>query len=272
MTSIATPLISNCNEGNFPPIDEEEVPVLKLSMKNSIQDFDVFFVSTADIASCARKPYLSHPKDITVVEVESAASQPLLPQQRLLQRRPAFTSATVHKESKSTMLGLGFKKESNGSLAVCSLRPNCLLSEAPFAVGDKLISINSMDCSKLSLSAVARLLKLTTGLLTIVVEHPNGDPTLVESMILKATPTSKTGLGISGASSRISVTSIHKESPFAFSLLSPRDRILSINGEDCRSLKAPQAAAIITKATSKVTIVAKKGMDNAAVVLMASSA
>ena len=107
--------------------------------------------------------------------------------------------------------------------------------------------------------------------LTVVVERPDGDPKYVESMIMKASPSSKTGLGVT-RTIPLSVSSIQQQSLFASSLLSPMDRILSINGNDCTRLNPSEAASLITDAPSTVTIVAKKGFHNAAIVTLAEGA
>jgi predicted metalloprotease with PDZ domain len=249
-------------------LPDDGIPVVVLSLEDSIQDLYL------ESESVHQSNVLTKTGAITASKVDCVALQPLI-QHSLNQilNQPAFSSATVTKKSEDDMLGMGLRKV-DGVIQVSFLKPGCLLSEAPFKVGDKLVSINNRDCTNIkSLTTVAKILKMTIGLLTVVVEHAEGDPMLVESMILKETPTCKTGLGVcSGSSSRLRVSSVHPKGPFSGSLLSTRDQILSINGRDCTYLHAREAATLIINAASNVTIVAKKGMDNAAVVAFAPSA
>lgn len=251
--------------------DFQDIPTIVLRPELAIQTLDMFSQCTS--ASCCS----DHLPVLKAANIDSCtASQTVLfgldeRKKTNKRRRAAFASATVVKNTEEDVLGMGLKK-ANGSLQVSSLRPNCLLSEAPFQVGDKIISINNVDCAKKSLSQIAAMLKRSTGLLTVVVEHPEGDPKLVESMIMKETPTSKTGLGVApSAGQQIKISSINSNGIFASSLLSRRDRILSVNDTPCEYLQdVAEAAKLIVNAKRTVTILAERRSDNAAVVAQAA--
>jgi C-terminal processing protease CtpA/Prc len=119
-------------------------------------------------------------------------------------------------------------------------------------------------------NSVAALLKSTTGMLTIVVENPMGDPSLVESMIAKVSPDTKTGLvltsNVSVEQQRIKVSRVDPNSIFSESLLNRRDTILSINDNQMENLDVMEAAQIIVKAKRNVTVVAERQAESAVVV------
>ncbi|CAB9517698.1 expressed unknown protein [Seminavis robusta] len=289
-------------------VGEEEIPTILLKAELAIQPLDMFAATVStnhcdtntcksvadgnDLVPLAPGEVQSSSNDcigkyshlpvLTAVNVDSfsaVSSQTVLygyhdENKSKKRRRAAFLSATVVKPSTESKLGMGLKKGKDGSLQVSSLSNNqeCLLSEAPFQTGDVLVSINNQSCTGMNLSAVGKLLKQTTGVLTVVVQNSTGDPTLVESMIRKPTPTSKTGLGVAqAAGQQIKVSSINPKGPFAESLLSRRDTILSVNDVPCECLMgATEAANIIVSAETSVTVVAQRQSDNAAVVAMAA--
>ncbi|CAB9517702.1 expressed unknown protein [Seminavis robusta] len=273
--------------------EEVEIPTIVLKPELAIQALDMFEVSCDTSTSsdsstssgnvpmapgeeCCHLPVL---KAVNVDCFSAVSSQTVLygyhdENKSKKRRRAAFLSATVMKPTTESKLGMGLKKGKDGSLQVSSLsnNPECLLSEAPFQTGDVLVSINNQSCTGMNLSAVGKLLKQTTGVLTVVVQNSTGDSTLVESMIRKPTPTSKTGLGVAhSAGQQIKVSSINPKGPFAESLLSRRDTILSVNDVPCECLMgAREAANIIVSAETSVTVVAQRQSDNAAVVAMAA--
>jgi len=284
-------------------IGEEEIPTIVLKPECAIQTLDMFVENPAGVAQNSSPSQKStdsseNNKDNLLLRVEdadynassqtvlysyddesftsfsSASSSPLsMTTTRKRRRRAAYLSATVIKEAKDTKLGMGIAKV-RGVLQVTSLRPGCLLADAPFQKGDKLISVNHIPCAKKSVASVAALLKNTTGVLTVVVENQDKediDPELVESMILKTTPATRTGLGVAedNTAQQVKISSINPKGLFSESLLSRRDRILSINNTPCDHLEPTDVAKLICSAETVVTIVARRKMDSAAVVALA---
>ena len=259
----------------------EEIPTIVLQPESAIHTVDMFLEggnSISNLSSSSSSDFSSaSDSSIRVVNADyNAVSQTLLygfdeSRTRKCRKRgrAAYISATVIKESTDAKLGMGIQKV-NGSLLVSSLRAGCLLSNSPFQVGDKIISINNHLCAKMSVSAAAKLLKEVTGPLTVIVENPNGDPKLVECMVMKTAQDSKVGLGVALATARqLLVSSIHPKGIFAESLLNRRDRIVSINNTVIDYLvDATDAASIITAAEHTVTVVAERRADSAAVVAL----
>jgi hypothetical protein len=280
---------------------EEDMPTIVLKPEHAIMTLDPMFIATktttcSATATCgARGPFdngcvcCSHRSVLTASNVDSlsdTSSHTVLcgyqdgdehafnkPQKR---RRAAYLSATVFKPSTTSKIGLGLKRVNNASylqVSSVSTNPEYLLSGAPFQVGDYLVSINNIHCWGKRLSTVAKLLMKTTGTVTLVVENPGGDPQVVESMIMKASPISMTGLGLAHARGRreLKVSKINPEGLFADSLLSRGDTILAVNGVLCKYLKdGSEAAKLIIEARKNVSVVAEKGFDTAAVVALSA--
>lgn len=162
----------------------------------------------------------------------------------------------------------------NGILQVSSMREGRLW-KSTFQVGDVIVSINNISCAKksLSLSAAASLLTESMGPLTVIVKAPDGDPRLVECMVMKLAKDSKVGLGVTRATSgQLKVSSIHPKKAFASSLLCRRDRILFINDTAIDNfVDVEEAAKLITDAETSVTVVAERHVASAAVVALESA-
>ncbi|CAB9517699.1 expressed unknown protein [Seminavis robusta] len=191
-----------------------------------------------------------------------------------MKRNRAFLlSATVHKETRNDKIGLCLSnnsKKGGRALTISSIHEEGLFSHSPFQVGDRIVSINTLNCQEMRASVAARLLRTITGTFTVVVQNVKGDPTLVESMIYKPEPTSKTGLSvISNGYSRATIYDIHPHGIFADSILNRMDLIVSINEIPCHSLDSREAAAIVAQAEDRVTVIAERRHESAVVMAMA---
>jgi C-terminal processing protease CtpA/Prc len=252
---------------------EEVMPTIILTPEHAIQSLDVFpQCSVLDDPSCS-----SCSSDLTATcVVSSMSSLPVLcgqdeEKELKYSRRAALVSATVIKATFSTSIGLVLEKVKGGGLSIVSISPKSLLSDTPLEVGDRLISFNNVDCTNKSAYRVSTMLQRTVGVLTIVAEHPEGDPNLVECMVTKTTPSAKTGLGIAQyIGQHIKVKRIDPDGVFATTLLGRQDRILSINGvHSDYILNATEAAMIISNSEKIVTVVAERKHENAVVVALA---
>ena len=277
--------------------EDEDIPTILLTPEQAIQRLDLqWHFKKADescsAASTGKPVDDQNSNSFTVEEVNSEseafqivkceedvdASSPAAsasgshssPRKKKRQRA-ALLSASVFKESQETKLGMGIHRV-GGHLQVCSMKtePGFLLSESPFQVGDRLVRINNQSCKEMRTNDISALLKSTTGMLTIVVENPMGDPSLVESMIAKASPDSKTGLvitsNVSAERDRIKVSRVDPNSLFSESLLNRRDTILSIDDNQMENLDVMEAAQIIVKAKRTVTVAAERQAESAIVV------
>lgn len=215
--------------------------------------------------------------------------------------RPQFLSATVVRESKDQKFGIKFQcdshaSSSNGSssnrrlfgrrlsknkkepqhnefprISKIHKHSNGLLSQAPFCVGDQLISINKESCRGVAPTVFAARLADLSGVVTFVVQHPGGDASLAESFLRKPTPESKTGIGLvySRRQNRLRVKSVHYAGLMVEGLLQVEDRIVAINHVPCQHWDAKTAADQIALSPLWVSIVARRHRD-AAVVLTVS--
>jgi len=185
------------------------------------------------------------------------------------QKRASLLSATIVRNSTSEKLGLGLAVTSRGVLLISSVKPGGLLSESPFRVGDRLVSINNVSCEYMRKSEAAQFLRNVVGTLTLVVQNDSGDSTLVESMIWKPNPDSKTGMAVvSNGYTRARVSNIRPNGLFERSLLSRKDLILSVNNIPCQFLDSKEVADIVMRAKDSVTVVAERKYESAVVVAM----
>lgn len=188
-------------------------------------------------------------------------------------KRAALLSATVVRNSPQEKLGLGLAMTSSsrgGKLIISSIKPSGLLSKSPFRIGDRLVSINNISCERMRKSEAATFLRNVTGTLTVVVQNESGDSQLVESMIWKPEPDSKTGLAVvSNGYSQARVSNIRPNGLFERSLLSRKDLILSVNHIPCHVLDSKEVADIVMRSQDSVTVVAERKYESAVVVAMA---
>jgi hypothetical protein len=203
--------------------------------------------------------------------------------------RPEFLSATIVRESVDEKFGITFtiERDTRGTKRALfrtkrmkrQTRHNCLphisdlhdeglLSQAPFCVGDLLVSINKQCCRGMSPEELQSLLYSLTGTITIVVQHPGGDATLVESMLRKPSPLSKTGVGLmyNPRQNRLKVKQVHHQGLLEDGLLQVEDRVIAINHIPCQHWDAREAVEQIARSPVWVSIVARRHR-NAAVVL-----
>lgn len=266
--------------GEEKPGDLSLIPIIRLSPYHIIQQAEAFSPSKVDDTSDDSSVSISdEEEDLAskqIVEVSEAfvvsdEAAPLLHLNPIKRRRAAFLSATVFKTSQDEKLGLKFSRM-GGKMKITSVKTDGLMAKAPFKAGDILVSVNNKNCKDLSLSKLQTLLKSITGTLTIVVENKFGDSKLVESMVVKPSQDSKTGMGV--ASSRDSrythIASVHPQRLFAESLLNRKDYILSINGISCDYLNSATVADIVCRAAKCVTVVAERRLENGIVVAMAA--
>ena len=193
--------------------------------------------------------------------------------------RPQFLSATVVRDSTDQKFGIKFHCDHGGSypkisatLQDVAVEKGGLLSQAPFCVGDRLISINKQSCRGMSPADFSTWLTRLTGTITFVVHHPGGDPTLVESFLRKPHPGAKTGIGLvySPRQNRLRVKQVHYAGLLVEGLLQVEDRIVAINHMPCHyGWDARTAAEQIAHSPLWVSIVARRHCD-AGVVLTVS--
>lgn len=182
-------------------------------------------------------------------------------------RRASLLSATVERKSTQEKLGLGLAMTPRGILLVSSIEPEGLLSKSPFRIGDRLVSINNVSCEHMPQSKAHQLLHDAMGILTVVAANDAGDSTLVESMVWKPFPDSKTGMAVvSDGYTRARVCHIRPNGLFERSLLSRKDLIRSVNNIPCRFLDSKEVADIVMRAKDRVTVVAERKFETAVVV------
>ena len=178
--------------------------------------------------------------------------------------RASSISMTVLRTTKEAKWGIGFKQEQepngDGVVTIGALTNDGLLAEAPFQVGDKLVSVNGKPC--VSINATTQQLLELEGQVTLVAEIPGGNSRLVQATATKPTPDSQVGLGFLNVTklntNLLLINHISPQGLFAHSSMSEGDLVLTINSTFCGKMQDPQAAALVKDATDVVTIVVMK--------------
>jgi len=189
--------------------------------------------------------------------------------------RPKFASATVLKPTSKTELGLTLKTMHDGSIKIEHVATNGFLfvCGAPLKAGDELICIKSdKGCAPCGSHVggfekheITKLLRKAAGMITIIVQHADGNPERVESMTSKPHPEFGTGIFfVSGASEwrGLQIHSVPDNGLFAHSLLHKHDKVISINGVDCTNLDASVATDIVKSAPRYVNIITQTTTAN----------
>jgi len=198
--------------------------------------------------------------------------------------RARYISATIIKPSKRTNLGLQLQSSSDGAIIrIESVATEGFLfvSGAPLRCGDQVLCIKTRDgdypCGRqqqqhpttttggLKKNDILRLLRKTTGPLTIICKNEQGQPDTIESMTSKPHPHFGTGIFfVSGTPNwkALQIHSVPANGLFAHSLLRKDDQVLFINGIDCTGgLDACVATDIVKSAPRYVSIVAQTTME-----------
>ena len=181
------------------------------------------------------------------------------------QNRAAFISITVEKQSKDTKLGIALR-EFDGHLQIFSIAENGVLSGAPFRPGDTLQSINNFRCSLWDPSKAMNKLKEIEGPLTIIVQHNQGDPNLVEAMVKKPSRDCKVGIGFMSLRHFLAIGSINAEGYFACSVLNVGDRVISINGNLCCQMSPDDAVTLVKNVDDSVRFICQRASKTGIVV------
>jgi predicted metalloprotease with PDZ domain len=183
-------------------------------------------------------------------------------------RRPEFISHTFVKKSVAERLGLKLKAISPTIMAIDRANKDSLLAQSPLQAGDKLISINTQICCKMTSEQICELLTKSTGIITIVVHNEGGVSDLVESMTTKESVEEKCGLGFrTDANNDLTIYKIFPDGKFSGSLLNPSDKVIFVNGVFTGCGTTPlEAANLVRSAPKNVTVVAKPGHERGIVV------
>ncbi|KAL3917439.1 MAG: hypothetical protein SGILL_004712, partial [Bacillariaceae sp.] len=176
--------------------------------------------------------------------------------------RASKISVTVVK-NKENSYGFGLLEEAEEDSKAISVKIDVLvddglLSMAPLKVGDRLITVNNKKVN--SCEQVMEDLVAIDGPVTLVVETPQGNPSVVHAFCQKPSQDSLVGIGFHtlehGDHSLLQVNYLDSNGLLAYSSLSQGDLVLAINDTPCAEKTPEEAAALILESTSTVTILA----------------
>lgn len=179
--------------------------------------------------------------------------------------RAEFISACVTKETEETQLGMELESQ-DGEILISSIAPGSIMANTPFEKGDRLLSVNSKRCYIMECQEIDEFIGMQVGNVTIVVHNQGGDPNMVESMVTRREG-SRCGLGLKVSGRRkLFISSVKRGGLFFETLLTVGEPIVSINGENCETCDARDAAAIIDQAGKYVTVKARTLFETGLVV------
>lgn len=174
--------------------------------------------------------------------------------------RPEFIYASVViNDDLSAELDIGIHLESRptGGVNVASISRTSPLWGSNIAAGDHIVAVNNLYCSNDDIERVTALITASKKRLSLCVHNRQGDPTLVSSSITKPKPTAKVGITLKRKNGIISVKELTDDSLFQDSLITPRQRCVSINGVPCEQLTAHSASELIGAAVDQVIIISE---------------
>lgn len=139
-----------------------------------------------------------------------------------------------------------------------------ILADSPFfgsgiEPNDHVVAVNGLYCSNFSVERVTAMMMQTSSnnKLSLCVHNRHGDSTRVCSSIIKPQPTCKVGIILRRKGDVIRVKELADDSLFQDSLITARQRCLSINGVPCDQLTAHSASQIIGAAKDRVTMISE---------------
>jgi predicted metalloprotease with PDZ domain len=162
--------------------------------------------------------------------------------------RARFTSVMVWKPTPQAALGLKFMSYDDGSVRISGIDPHGLFADSTLRVGDHVVSINDISCSGNEYHKALYDARRVSGAVQIVVCFNAGNPRFVTASIVKAFPSTQVGIGFKNQNGRLCV------GYSSIALVDVGDLPISINGVDCRSMRADDAAEMILRALQVITI------------------
>jgi hypothetical protein len=180
-------------------------------------------------------------------------------------KRPGLLSATVCKGPQDEN-GL-LLANTNGSVTIAGFEQDGMFKVAPFEIGDRLMSVNSVSCEGMDADRVVNLIQNAENIVTVVVRAPNGRADLVSSMVRKNRPETLVGVTLTERGHNIVISKIAEDGLLAHTLLNVGDTCLSINGTKITpNMNARASAALILISPEFVTIKTKKERETGVVV------
>ena len=232
--------------------DDNQIPTIQLSSRAEVQAYAV--------SANNGQSHNYTPSSLTVAEQIPTSVRDADLMEGLSTRlsgyatlRAEFVSTTFLKPTANTFLGLQLDEKYDKT--IIAIAPHGPVQESPLRVGDKLLSVNHKDISRMTSVEVCRLLKECTGSVTLVAHNVGGASDVVESMITKLRQDDVAGVGlILNHEGSMIIAFLNRGQDIVDSLLNAGDEILSINGVSCEHLTIAQARAIIQAAPKTVSI------------------
>ena len=174
-------------------------------------------------------------------------------------------------------------------LQIAAISPDSVFAQTKIVhVGDILVSINNKTCRGKSPKTVFYILRAAVRpenpKATILLHNRGGDSSLVATAIEKTKPDQRLGISLTtNGRGGIVIQTIVSKAVAARSLLNSRDRILSVNDQDCTVVgttpnevaecmqKAPHFVTIVAETTGQTGVVIAAGSTRAIDAPIASS-
>ena len=169
-----------------------------------------------------------------------------------------FASALLEEGISVENLGITLQRRRKTGTEIGGLSPDSPFVGSNLRPGDHIIAINNWCCARYTLDRVQELIRASKETLSICVHNKHGDPALVSSSIMKPHPASRVGITLKRRYNVIRIKLMSESSLFGNTLLTQRQRLVSINGVACgRGQTARSASDLIGAASKRVTIVSE---------------
>ena len=173
-------------------------------------------------------------------------------------------TAAFTKDSPASKVGLGLGK-SNGVVVVTRVANGSPAATTGLEPGMVVRAINNIDCTKRSSEMAAKLLKESTGTISILAEKPTNrgvDLTLPVSCLFAVTfnkeKDGKVGLVLNNKGGKLTVGSIKEDSLVSNTRLRVGMEVMKINNVDCSGTSPSEAAALLANTEGSITLLARK--------------
>lgn len=192
-------------------------------------------------------------EDVTNFPLAATDPFPESPEEATLDRRPAFISVTVLKETRGADPGISVEQVED-RLRINHIDEEGLFGSTPLCVGDSVLSVNNTSCETKSAAFVSKLIQQSRRSVALLVHRPDGDPYIVSTMVTKPKPDSRVGIGLKVVNGCLCVSSIAPSGLFAGGILNVGDKCVSIGGVSCAFMDSTSAIELVRKEENVVSI------------------
>jgi len=187
-------------------------------------------------------------------EREVAISSPIVGPPDSGSQRPGLVHVCAFKPTTTDKLGIMFANQGDG-LRVGSLTPSRCLSESPLQVGDRIISINGLQCQSLQSEQAFGVVRSLEGYISVGVHVPNGNGDHTLFWVFKSRPTDRLGIYFTSSNGKLQISKVNKRGILGREkCIRGGEFVLEINGIPCSDTDAHTAQMLVSNAPRVVEL------------------